>query len=45
MLLELLFLDVVALADKTIQDVGKFFDLRVILNADAKIGNDWSETH
>ena len=37
--------DVVALADKTIQDVGKFFDLRVILNADAKIGNNWSETH
>ena len=37
--------DVVELADKTIQDVGKFFNLRVLLNADAKIGNNWSETH
>lgn len=37
--------DVVELADKTIQDVGKLFNLRVMLNADAKIGNNWSETH
>ena len=37
--------NVVELADKTIQDVGKLFNLRVTLNADAKIGNNWSETH
>ena len=37
--------NVVELADKTIQDVGKLLNLRVTLNADSKIGNNWSETH
>jgi len=27
------------------QSVGKFFSMRVPLNADSKIGNTWADTH
>ena len=32
-------------ADQTMQQTGKFFKTRVILNADAKVGATWAETH
>ena len=37
--------EVCAISDLAIQNVGSFFNLRVPLNADAKIGNTWAETH
>jgi DNA polymerase-1 len=34
-----------SLADSTIQKVGEYFNMNVPLNADAKIGKTWAETH
>lgn len=36
---------IIELADSTMQDVGKFFNMRVRLNAEARQGNNWAETH
>jgi len=37
--------EVCVIADETMQAVGKFFSMRVPLNADSKIGNTWADTH
>ena len=36
---------IIELADSTMQDVGEFFNMRVRLNAEARQGNNWAETH
>jgi DNA polymerase I-like protein with 3'-5' exonuclease and polymerase domains len=33
------------IADETMQETGRFFDMNLVLNADSKIGNTWAETH
>jgi DNA polymerase I-like protein with 3'-5' exonuclease and polymerase domains len=33
------------LAVKSIEDAGKYFDLKIPLLAEAKVGNNWAETH
>lgn len=36
---------IIELADSTMQDVGTFFNMRVRLNAEARQGDNWAETH
>jgi len=33
------------IADTTMLETGRFFDMRLPLNADAKMGTTWAETH
>ena len=32
-------------ADKTMQEAGKLLGVRLTLNADAKVGKTWADTH
>ena len=33
------------IADTTMQEVGVGFNMNIVLNADAKVGKTWAETH
>ena len=37
--------EIVLGADKMMQETGKILDVRLELNADAKVGKTWADTH